>query len=74
MVSGSSMPLPLEPKTLAPPEKSLRSWSSLRSVLVQPDLQETKNQLVVSNAKMAAQLKDIESTILKLVRRRVHPN
>ena len=32
-----------------------------------PDLQETKDQLVVSNARMAAQLKDIESTILKLL-------
>merc|ERR1719313_1452851 len=32
-----------------------------------PDLEETKNNLVVNNAKMAAQLKDIESTILKLL-------
>ena len=32
-----------------------------------PDLEETKNTLVVSNARMAAQLKDIESTILKLL-------
>jgi len=32
-----------------------------------PDLEETKNNLVVANAKMAAQLKDIESTILKLL-------
>ena len=31
------------------------------------DLQELKDQLVVQNAKMAAQLKDIESTILKLL-------
>jgi len=31
------------------------------------DLQELKDQLVVSSAKMAAQLKDIESTILKLL-------
>ena len=29
--------------------------------------QETKNNLVVSNARMAAQLKDIESQILKLL-------
>ena len=32
-----------------------------------PDLQETKDQLVVQSAKMAAQLKEIESTILKLL-------
>ena len=32
-----------------------------------PDLEETKNNLIVQNAKMAAQLKDIESTILKLL-------
>ena len=32
-----------------------------------PDLEETKNMLIVSNAKMAAQLKDIESEILKLL-------
>ena len=31
------------------------------------DLQELKDQLVISNAKMAAQLKDIESSILKLL-------
>jgi len=31
------------------------------------DLQELKDQLVISNAKMAGQLKDIESTILKLL-------
>jgi dynein heavy chain len=31
------------------------------------DLQELKDQLVISNARMAAQLKDIESTILKLL-------
>eukprot|EP00965_Chrysotila_dentata_P092804 3064457-Pleurochrysis_carterae.AAC.1 len=32
-----------------------------------PDLEELKNNLVVSNAKMAKQLKDIESEILKLL-------
>jgi len=32
-----------------------------------PDLEETKNNLVVSNARMAAQLKDIESQILRLL-------
>ena len=32
-----------------------------------PDLQETKDQLVVQSAKMQAQLKEIESTILKLL-------
>ena len=32
-----------------------------------PDLEETKNNLIIQNAKMASQLKDIESTILKLL-------
>lgn len=32
-----------------------------------PDLEDTKNNLVASNARMAAQLKDIESQILKLL-------
>lgn len=32
-----------------------------------PDLEESKNKLVVSNAEMAAQLNDIETTILRLL-------
>ena len=32
-----------------------------------PDLEETKNNLIIQSAKMAAQLKDIESNILKLL-------
>jgi len=32
-----------------------------------PDLEESKNDLVISSANMAAQLKDIESTILRLL-------
>ena len=32
-----------------------------------PDLEESKNQLMMASAKMSAQLKDIESQILKLL-------